>query len=71
VGHLVGVQLVEVRDRVEKALIEAYAIPEAARSISVSLARVSVPMEEALEDSAERAPRALVGYVGPQQASAR
>lgn len=42
-GHAVGALLVEVRDRVEKTLIEAYAVPERARSISVSLDRVSVP----------------------------
>lgn len=46
VGHLVGQQHLEVQGDVEVALIEAYEIPQQAHSISVSLDRVSIPMEE-------------------------
>lgn len=46
VAHLVGALAVADREDVEDALIEAYEIPEEARSVSVSLDRVSVPMEE-------------------------
>lgn len=46
VAHLVGALAVADRRDVEDALIDAYEIPGEARSISVSLDRVSVPMEE-------------------------
>lgn len=46
VSHLVGALAVAGRQDIEDALIDAYEIPEEARSISVSLDRVSVPMEE-------------------------
>jgi hypothetical protein len=46
VAHLVGALAVADREDVEDALIDAYEIPEEARSVSVSLDRVSVPMEE-------------------------
>lgn len=48
VAHLVGALTVAGHQDVEDALIDAYEIPEEARSISVSLDRVSVPMEEPL-----------------------
>jgi len=50
VAHVVGALAVADREDIEDALIAAYAdeIPAQARSISVSLARVSVPMEEPL-----------------------
>ena len=46
VAHLVGALAVAERQDLEDALIDAYEIPADARSISVSLDRVSVPMEE-------------------------
>src|SRR5438128_2367681 len=45
-AHLVGALAVADHQDIEDALIDAYEIPEEARSISVSLDRVSVPMEE-------------------------
>ncbi|OGR12096.1 MAG: hypothetical protein A2341_22555 [Deltaproteobacteria bacterium RIFOXYB12_FULL_58_9] len=41
-----GKELVRSSGRVEAALIEEYELPEQARSVSVSLDRVSLPMEE-------------------------
>jgi hypothetical protein len=46
VAHLVGALAVANRQDIEDALIDAYEVPKGARSISVSLDRVSVPMEE-------------------------
>ena len=46
VGHAVGAVFVASHLAVEDALIEAYAVPAEARSVSISLDRVSVPMEE-------------------------
>lgn len=46
VSHLVGALAVADHQDVEDALIEAYEVPVEARSVSVSLDRVSVPMEE-------------------------
>ena len=46
VAHLVGALTVADRQDIEDALIDAYEVPKEARSISVSLDRVSVPMEE-------------------------
>lgn len=46
VAHLVGALTVAGHRDMEDVLIEALEIPEAAQSISVSLDRVSVPMEE-------------------------
>ena len=46
VAHLVGALTVADHQDIEDALIDAYEVPQAARSISVSLDRVSVPMEE-------------------------
>jgi hypothetical protein len=46
VAHLVGALAVAERQDLEDALIDAYEIPAQARSISLSLDRVSVPMEE-------------------------
>ena len=46
VAHAVGAVFVSAHVAVEDALVEAYEVPAAARSISVSLDRVSVPMEE-------------------------
>ena len=46
VTHLVGALSVAAHEDIEDVLIEAYEIPKEARSVSVSLDRVSVPMEE-------------------------
>ena len=46
VGHLVGEQHIRVQGDVEAELIEEYEIPKEAHSVSVSLDRVSIPMEE-------------------------
>ncbi len=49
VGHAVGHRYVGQRTTIERTLIEDEEIPEQARSISASLDRVSVPMEEPRE----------------------
>jgi hypothetical protein len=46
VAHVVGALAVADHQDIEDALIDAYEVPAQARSISVSLDRVSVPMEE-------------------------
>lgn len=46
VAHLVGEQYASRRHSVERALIEETLVPAAAHSVSVSLDRISVPMEE-------------------------
>ena len=46
VAHAVGDLYVPAHGDIEDALIEQYEIPREARSVSVSLDRVSVPMEE-------------------------
>lgn len=46
VGHAVGKQYVGQHQQVEHKLIEAFEVPREAHGISVSLDRVSVPMEE-------------------------
>lgn len=46
VAHVVGALAVADHQDIEDALIEAYEVPAEARSVSVSLDRVSVPMEE-------------------------
>lgn len=46
VAHLVGALAVADHRDIEDALIDAYGVPAEARSVSVSLDRVSVPMEE-------------------------
>lgn len=48
VGHAVGHIYLGVRERVERDLIESFEVPPEARSVSVSLDRVAVPMEEPL-----------------------
>lgn len=48
VAHAVGDLYVPAHGDIEDALIEEYEIPRKARSVSVSLDRVSVPMEEPL-----------------------
>lgn len=46
VTHLVGALTVAAHRDMEDVLIDAYEVPKEARSLSVSLDRVSVPMEE-------------------------
>lgn len=46
VGHAVGELYVGDHIRVEQALVEAYRVPEQTTGLSVSLDRISVPMEE-------------------------
>ena len=46
IAHLVGALAVADHQDIEDVLIDAYEIPQKARSVSVSLDRVSVPMEE-------------------------
>jgi len=46
VGHAVGAEYLRRREQVEPQLIEAYEIPDGARSISVSIDRTTVAMEE-------------------------
>jgi hypothetical protein len=46
IGHEVGALHSVVRDEVETKLVEGYRIPRAARTLSVSVDRVAVPMEE-------------------------
>lgn len=46
IAHLVGHAVVERRSEVEDKLIERLAVPEDARTISVSVDRVTIPMEE-------------------------
>ncbi|MBM3804383.1 MAG: ISKra4 family transposase, partial [Acidimicrobiia bacterium] len=46
VTHVVGALAVAGHEDIEDALIDAYEVPGEARAISVSLDRVSVPMEE-------------------------
>jgi hypothetical protein len=49
VGHEVGKEYMQRRRTLEPRLIEALEVPAEARSISVSVDRVAVPMEEARE----------------------
>ncbi|MCP4499231.1 MAG: hypothetical protein GY822_04590, partial [Deltaproteobacteria bacterium] len=51
VGHAVGMEYVCRREGIEKQLIEAYELPQKAVSISVSIDRVAVPVEEKIADA--------------------
>jgi hypothetical protein len=46
VGHEVGERFAQRRVPIEESLIRAFEVPKEARSVSVSLDRVSLPMEE-------------------------
>ena len=46
VGHVVGGTFVGQHEHVEQLLIEAYEVPREVRSVSASVDRVSMPMEE-------------------------
>ncbi len=54
VTHLVGALVVADHQDIEDVLIDAYEIPQKAGSVSISLDRVSVPMEEPRERSVGR-----------------
>ena len=74
VGHAVGKRYVEQAPVIERALIDDEDVPDEARSISVSIDRVSVPMEEPRPRQAGRPPKGApknpisrvyrMGYVG-------
>ncbi len=49
VGHEVGTLYRRAQPRIEEALIQAYAVPADARSVSISIDRVALPMEEPIE----------------------
>jgi hypothetical protein len=57
VAHAVGEMYVQQHQPIEQALIEAYDVPEHAHSVTVSLDRVSVPMEEPLDELDDRVRR--------------
>ena len=73
-GHAVGRRYVQQAPTIERALIEDEDVPDEARSISVSIDRVSVPMEEPRERPPGRPRRGApkrpiqrvyrMGYVG-------
>lgn len=67
VGHAVGKLVRAERESVEATLIEGYVVPEGASAISVSIDRVSVPMEEPRDRKVGRprkdAPKRLVQRV--------
>lgn len=54
VAHAVGQRVVDQHQTLERLLIEKFEVPEQARAISVSLDRVSVPMEEPRDRPAGR-----------------
>jgi hypothetical protein len=49
VGHEVGTLFRRAQPRIEEALIREYAVPAEARSASISIDRVALPMEEPIE----------------------
>jgi hypothetical protein len=49
VGHEVGTLFRRAQPRIEEALIQAYVVPAEARSVSVSIDRVALPMAEPIE----------------------
>src|SRR5689334_4658848 len=49
VGHEIGTLYRRAQPRIEEALIEAYAVPIESRSVSISIDRVAMPMEEPIE----------------------
>ncbi len=54
IAHAVGQRYVDQHQEIERQLIEEFEVPGQARSISVSLDRVSVPMEEPRDRSVGR-----------------
>jgi hypothetical protein len=57
VAHLVGALAVADHQDIEDLLIDAYEVPQQARSVSVSLERVSVSMEEPRDRPEGRPPK--------------
>jgi hypothetical protein len=53
VAHAVGELYVQQHQPIEQLLIEAIKVPKEARSVTVSLDRVSVPVEEPFEEQAD------------------
>jgi hypothetical protein len=53
VAHAVGEMYVKQHQQIEQTLIEAFVVPEQTHNVSVSLDRVSVPMEEPRELTAQ------------------
>jgi hypothetical protein len=49
VGHEVGTLFRRAQPRIEQALIEQFPVPSEARSVSISIDRVALPMEEPIE----------------------
>src|SRR5215475_6105417 len=49
VGHEVGTLYRRAQTRIEEVLIQEYAVPAEARSVSISIDRVALPMEEPIE----------------------
>jgi hypothetical protein len=49
VGHEVGTLYRRAQPWIEEALIQAYAVPAEVRSVSISIDRVALPMEEPIE----------------------
>ena len=49
VGHEVGTLFRRARPRIEEVLIQTYVVPAEARSVSISIDRVALPMEKPLE----------------------
>jgi hypothetical protein len=49
VGHEVGTLYRRSQARIEEVLIQEYAVPAEARSVSISIDRVALPMEELIE----------------------
>ncbi len=46
VGHAVGARYLDQHERVEQLLIEQFELPDGAHGVSVSLDRISIPIEE-------------------------
>lgn len=57
VAHVVGALVVAAHQDIEDVLIDTYELPEEARTVSVSLDRVSVPMEEPRKRPVGRPPK--------------
>jgi hypothetical protein len=57
VAHVVGEMFVEQHQAIEHALIDAFEVPTEAHNVSVSLDRVSVPMEEPRSRPVGRPPK--------------
>ncbi len=60
VGHEVAALFRRAQPRIEQALIEELSVPAEAKSISVSIDRVALPMEEPVEKQPEPEPNPIV-----------